>query len=244
MDPVQRQVEDMMGALRARTPTLSDKEPPKVDLFGDPLPYDVAYWDGINLPIPNTLKRAIGGALPVQPHEANDDVVFQELWNQDAQLARPKPYIDKVRLTPAQYAELMQLIGHGIKVTDINGNETDLKGAMRALIGSEVYRDQQDGPDGGKAKLLRTMYVETAQIARQLFLLTPEQMGDPGLARDLLNDGFELPNHPDLTMRIARRRGEIAALSVPSYERANAVEQVNQQIKELEGFFRNRGATP
>jgi hypothetical protein len=59
--------------------------------------------------------------------------------------------ISGVKLTPKQYDD--RVVFSRNDATDGNGN--NLKDALKGLISSDLYQQQSNGPDGGKALLIK-----------------------------------------------------------------------------------------
>lgn len=169
MDPYMRSAYDMADAIRARTPGLSDDLPLRNDLWGRPIDY----------------RSGLGGVYdfisPIYSSKYDPEPIdkeFDRLGYWPGRISKRVSF-DGMTVNMERYpeirAELEKLAGNELKLPKY-GN----KGAMDALNDivqgkgpwGAIYRLKTDGPDGGKATMLRNIITEYRDKARDHILKT------------------------------------------------------------------------
>ena len=145
VDPTQREVDGVLDAMRERVPGLSEKLPPKLDIFGEVMAFEGSLGPDVISPIYATREKK--------------DPVVDELLRVGVGLSMPQKYILGTRPPGSTLAE--ERAGQGITLTPeqyyrygklAGGN---LRRELGKLFVSEGYRGASDGRDGGKALLIK-----------------------------------------------------------------------------------------
>jgi hypothetical protein len=154
-DRTLREVNSIADGIRADVPGLSKSLPPRRGFWGQPIVPDGALGPDMLSPYKET-KAA---------HDAVDNEIIKNrvsMGMPQKTLFGPNPSenplqgnepraISGVKLTPKQYDDLVVFSRND--ATDGNGN--NLKDALKGLISSDLYQQQSNGPDGGKALLIK-----------------------------------------------------------------------------------------
>jgi hypothetical protein len=167
VDPVRRETESVLQVLQSRTPYFSKNLPPRRDFYGEP-----TYISE---------HPVLGLALPLRMKEEKADPVISEILRNNVSIPYPPKQIGGIRpsedplkperaawgekLTPEQYSRYVELARKEMEI----GGKT-FKERMEALVESPSYQRQSEGPDGGKALLLRSivnLYDDAAKDALQ-----------------------------------------------------------------------------
>jgi hypothetical protein len=157
MDPVKREVRTLYDQLLSRLPGFSEELPPSRDLWGRVRTHPEAFG-------PDMLSPFL-----TQTHRP--DAVDTELLRLRLPLGMPTrawrlpdvPGVpaDAVELTPRQYDRFVVLsAGEGLP------GAPPLKDSLRALMDSPAYQQLSDGPQGGKALLIRQMVGKYREAAK------------------------------------------------------------------------------
>lgn len=166
-DPVVHDTKTIVDTMRSRIPGFSVFAPAQRNIFGE--------------------KRMMGGSLgndfisPIWQSRAKHDPVLEEIIKHQIDIHPPSRYIggtasaeidplakDSLRaggpLSPKQYERLQELTGQG------------LREALEKLIRKPIYQKQSDGPDGGKALLIRSVINRAKELGRQKLLKEDKQL--------------------------------------------------------------------
>lgn len=166
-DPVVHDTKTILDTMRSRIPGFSMLAPAQRNIFGE--------------------KRMMGGSLgndfisPIWQSKAKHDPVLDEIIKQEVDVRPPSRYIGGtapseidpmardnpkagVPLNPQQYERLQVLTGQG------------LHDALEKLIRKPLYQKQSDGPDGGKALLIRDVIGRAKEMGRQKLLKEDQQL--------------------------------------------------------------------
>ncbi len=177
LDPTVREtkalteVDGILNEVKAGVPGWSATLPPRRNLFGEPV----------------LLSGGWGPDLisPIYSSTVKDDPVAAELVKQKVALTLPSPVMagtppkdlrftperatEGIRLTPQEYDRLLVLTGQG------TGSEPPLRQALAEMMAAPDYQQQTNGPDGGKALLIRRLVMVYKQAAAaQLRQESPE----------------------------------------------------------------------
>jgi hypothetical protein len=148
-DPVLREVNSVLDQIRSRIPGLSSSLPPRRNIWGEPI----------------VLTGALGPDMisPIYTSEQKKDPVSDEMIRLRLPLSMPEKQIGGVELTPQEYDRYVQLAG--AEAVDPRSG-LGLKESLRRLFRDPEYRRQSDGPDGGKALLIKTQIHAFRTMAR------------------------------------------------------------------------------
>lgn len=165
-----RTLERMFNEAASQVPGWSKDLPPKRNLFGDPIRLGAGeWWEAIN---------------PIYVRDVNTDPVAQELSRLRVRLTMPARAIDPgmegtkpIPLTPQEYDRLLLLAagrattddeGHRLALTDRDDRPMPtLRERLASVMATDAYQRATDGPDGGKALMVRTVvqtYRESAVL--------------------------------------------------------------------------------
>ena len=173
-DPILREVEDMIDAMRARTPGLSADLPPNRDAWGRPITRE------------SGLGRAYDILSPLYSSKWDPEPIDQELTRLEKFIGKPgkKVSFDGVSIdlstNPAAYSEYLRLSGQEITTGRFGepisaGPYMSDGGTMLEELNSvangthslsSLYELMSDGPDGGKVgfiKIIMGAYQEAAR---------------------------------------------------------------------------------
>lgn len=152
LDPQLRDAATAMEALRSMIPGVSEALPPIPDLWGRE-------------------RETTVGLSPVAVSTERDSPIDHELIRLRLPLNMPGKDIQGTRMTPQEYATFVKLAGDGVAdpATGLTA-----KGTLDAMVSgthpqpgvNEMYRTATDGPDGGKALLIRTILLKYRDAAR------------------------------------------------------------------------------
>ena len=153
LDPQLREAVTLMEGLRAMTPGASESLPVIPDLWGRP-------------------RETTVGLSPVAIRQEDAAPIDQELIRLRLPLNMPAKDIQGVRMKPEEYAAFVKLAGDGI-VDPTTG--LTAKGTLDAMVSGThpqsaingMYREASDGPDGGKAVIIRTVMEKYRDAARK-----------------------------------------------------------------------------
>lgn len=170
-DPHQSQVMTIGDAAISRIAGLSQQLPPKRDLWGEPVPYASGYGN---------LYDAVS---PIAAMKERDSPIDKEMGRLDMGIQRipRKVSFDGVpldfRMWPKVYDEYVKLAGNGQKDLAFGLGAKDFLDAMVSgdprLPQAAVYRLRSDGPDGGKAGMIRDVVTRYRTMAQQQIMHDP-----------------------------------------------------------------------
>lgn len=149
-DPAMSATYDILDGIKSRIPGFSDDLPPRRNVFGEVV----------------VLEGGIGPDImsPVYTSTVKEDKVSEEIVRQQAPLSMPLRVINGIELNPEQYDKLILLTaGEGLRGT----KGKNLKSAYKDLFAKDSYKRASDGPEGGKALLIRsvaTAYKDAAKM--------------------------------------------------------------------------------
>jgi hypothetical protein len=165
IDPVRREVDSIGAALRSQIPGATFTLPARRNLKGEPV-----YFEG-------SLGPDI--ASPFFQRKLTGDPVFAELVRNRISVSAVPDYLGGVRpserplaqervtwgvrLTPEERARYAELAGNGLKDP---GTGLGMWETLGHIIASPDYQAQSEGPDGGKAQILRDVVQGFREAAR------------------------------------------------------------------------------
>ena len=153
-DPTLRQVESIVEQFRSRIPGYSKDLPPRLNMWGAPIRLNGGLGPDIVSPIWQS---------PVLDSPADEEIVRNQI-----PLAMPTKSIQGVELGPWEYNRYVELAGNELKdpATGLGARET-----LEAIIKgdhslSAQYERASDGPEGGKAIIVRSVVQSFRAAAR------------------------------------------------------------------------------
>lgn len=154
LDPTLRQADSIVQKIRSRVPGYSEDLPPRLNLWGDPI----------------VLHGGVGPDImsPLWESPLRDSPADEEMIRLQVPISMPTRSIRGVELEQLEYNRYVELAGNGLKdpATGKGARETleALLDGSHAL--SAQYQDASDGPDGGKALIIRQIIQTFREAAR------------------------------------------------------------------------------
>ncbi len=181
MDPYQRATYDMMDAIKARTPGISKDLPPLTNVWGEPVKHD------------SGLGKAYDAFVPFASRRPSDEPIDKEILKQGMHISLPpqKTSINGATVDlsqdPALYHRYVELAGNELKSPAWGVGAKDL---LNQIVSgthplSTVYNMKSDGPDGGKALMLRGLIEQYRRDAGTALLTDP--VGQKDLLAEKVN---------------------------------------------------------
>lgn len=170
MDPYQRATYSMIDAIKARTPGVSKSLPPVTNVWGEPVRKDSGFG------------KPYDAFVPFASHRPGDEPIDQEIIKQGMHVTLPpqKTSINGATVDlgqdPELYHRYVELAGNGLKSPAWGMGAKDL---LNDVVSgnhplSTIYNMKSDGPDGGKALMLRGLIEQYRRdAATQLMQETP-----------------------------------------------------------------------
>jgi hypothetical protein len=163
MDPYQRATYSMMDAIKARTPGLSKDLPPVTNVWGEPIRKDSGFG------------TAYDAFVPFGSHRPGNEPIDQEILKQGMHVSLPptKTSINGATVDlgkdPEMYHRYVELAGNELKSPAWGMGAKDL---LNSIVSgdhplSSIYNMKSDGPDGGKALMLRGLIEQYRRDAAQ-----------------------------------------------------------------------------
>ena len=152
-DPAMSATYDILDGIKSRIPGFSDDLPPRRNVFGEVI----------------VLEGGIGPDImsPVYTSTVKEDKVSEEIVRQQAPLSMPLRVINGIELNPEQYDKLILLTaGEGLR----GAEGKNLKSAYKDLFAKDSYKRASDGPEGGKALLIRSVATAYKDAAKAQML--------------------------------------------------------------------------
>lgn len=181
LDPVMRDVDTILDAFKNKVPGFSTDLPPHRNLWGDP----VVMEGGLG---PDFLS-------PLYTSSVKPDPVSEEIARLQLPIRKPAKSIDGVPLSPQEYDAYVVLAGgkpiiHGMT----------LKDKLADLMASPLYERSSDGPDGGKATLVRQIVMDYRDRAKMI-------LQRPDMSQEYLGQDFpELRESLDAARQTQRQK--------------------------------------
>lgn len=146
-----KDIRNIMDAMKSRIPGLSKDVPSKLNLWGEKIEFE-------------TLGPKI--LSPIRVSKAKDSPADNEIVKHRVSIAMPTRQIYGVELTPEEYNRYVQLAGNEAKGPDGMG----CKDSLEAMLNNVNYQRQSDGPDGGKALMLKSKILNYRELARLMMI--------------------------------------------------------------------------
>lgn len=163
IDPAWREVNGVIDALKARVPGYSEELPARRNLWGE----KILYEGGLGPNIVSPTMKFDGAPRPI------DDWMFEN----DVTVDMPTKTQMGVELTPHQYERFVELAGNEVKdpVTGLGLYDT-----LNALVEgqhprSQFWKRQTDGPEGGKALMLKSLVSAFRDLAQVRLMQEDEE---------------------------------------------------------------------
>lgn len=165
-DPYMREANNMLEAIRRRTPGLSDSLPPRRDLWGQPITYQSGLGAGFD------------AASPIYSRKEKPSPIDEEILRLEASITMPpkKTSFNGVTIDltnhPEAWSRYVELSGNALKHPAWNLGAKDYLDQMVTGRGdlSPLYQDLSEGPDGGKTDLIKKTLNEYRELARRQLL--------------------------------------------------------------------------
>tara|TARA_R110000822_G_scaffold173299_2_gene312904 strand:+ start:1846 stop:5310 length:3465 start_codon:yes stop_codon:yes gene_type:complete len=165
-DPYMREANNMLDAIRRRTPGLSDMLPPRRDLWGEPISFQSGLGAGFD------------AMSPIYSRAEKPSPIDEEILRLDASVTMPpkKTSFNGVSIDlsdhPEAWSRYVELAGNELKHPAWNQGAKDM---LNDLVSgrhtlSPVYQMYSDGPDGGKADYIKKTLNDYREMARRQLL--------------------------------------------------------------------------
>lgn len=168
LDPYQREVYSMLDEFKSKIPGLSQRLPPRRNLWGEPIPSG-------HDPITNFISPV---KIADEKHEPIDDEILRQGFNitmpdrqQTFKSGNTSVPIDMSQ-HPAAYSRLLELSGNELKHP---AWDMGLKDLLNGIVSgthplSAVYNLKSDGPEGGKEVMIRDLIAQYRDLAKKQVL--------------------------------------------------------------------------
>ena len=141
--------------IKSRLPGYSDDLPPRRNIFGEPI----------------VLEGGIGPDImsPIYASTAKDDPVADEMVRQQVSVGMPRRQIQGIELDAKQYDRYV-LLYSGIEA------QMSLKEQLRSMFDTRSYKNATDGPEGGKALMVKSVFTAYRDMAQAQMLAEDETL--------------------------------------------------------------------
>lgn len=134
-------VEGLVNEMRSRVPGYSDTLPPRRNIFGE----TILLTNGMAYEVMS----------PIYTQDAKPSPVADEIWRNRVSLQMPARSIKGVELTAEEYSRYVELAGQPAKAH------------LERRMKTGFYKRQSDGPDGGKALIIKEVFSAYRQDAQR-----------------------------------------------------------------------------
>ena len=144
-----------LDRVKSRIPGYSDDLPPRRNIFGEPI----------------VLEGGIGPDImsPIYTSTVKDDPVADEMVRQQVAVGMPRRQIQGIELDAQQYDRYV-LLYSGIEAP------TSLKDQLRTMFNTREYKNASDGPEGGKALMIKSVFTAYRDMAQAQMLAEDDQL--------------------------------------------------------------------
>jgi len=144
-----------LDRVKSRIPGYSDDLPPRRNIFGEPV----------------VLEGGIGPDImsPIYTSTVKDDPVADEMVRQQVAVGMPRRQIQGIELDAQQYDRYV-LLYSGIEAP------TSLKDQLRTMFNTREYKNASDGPEGGKALMIKSVFTAYRDMAQAQMLAEDDQL--------------------------------------------------------------------
>jgi hypothetical protein len=155
MSPEMSATYGYIDRIKSRIPGYSDDLPPRRNIFGEPI----------------VLEGGIGPDImsPIYTSTAKDDPVADEMVRQQVAVGMPRRQIQGIELDAQQYDRYV-LLYSGIEA------QTSLKDQLRTMFNAREYKNASDGPEGGKALMIKSVFTAYRDMAQAQMLAEDDQL--------------------------------------------------------------------
>ena len=179
-----REAKSMLREMRSRTPGLSSDLPPRLNLWGDPILLGGGLGPDIISPIYTSIEKASPADDEILRNRVSISMPPRFLYG-----SRPSediPMKDEsartgIPLTPKEYDFLVR-VAAGLMVTvddqEYQVAEQTLKEDLEEMIETPEYESATDGPDGGKALMIRAKVTAYRDAAKAMLLDASPELSD------------------------------------------------------------------
>lgn len=150
LDPTLSDARSILDQIRSRVPGWSKDLPPRRNLWGDPILLSPGLGPNIMSPVYTSKKKS----APID----------EEIIRLRARISMPTRTIEEVPLTPQEYSRYVEMAGNAYKNPSTG---LGCKEALMALIKTAQYKGMSDGPEGGKAAMIKDVIQGYRQMAAQ-----------------------------------------------------------------------------
>lgn len=131
-------VEAMIAQMQSRIPGYSESLPPRRNLWGEPIVLSGGFG-------PDFIS-------PIYQSQEKDSPADNEILRLGVPISMPSRHVFGVQLNDAEYNRYIELVGKGVKQ-----NGRTLKQEIEHKIKQPSYLRESDGPEGGKALILKAI---------------------------------------------------------------------------------------
>jgi hypothetical protein len=144
-----------LDRVKSRIPGYSDDLPPRRNIFGEPI----------------VLEGGIGPDImsPIYTSTVKDDPIADEMVRQQVAVGMPRRQIQGIELDAQQYDRYV-LLYSGIEAP------TSLKDQLRTMFNTREYKNASDGPEGGKALMIKSVFTAYRDMAQAQMLAEDDQL--------------------------------------------------------------------
>ena len=155
MSPEMSATYGYIDRIKSRIPGYSDDLPPRRNIFGEPV----------------VLEGGIGPDImsPIYTSTAKDDPIADEMVRQQVAVGMPRRQIQGIELDAQQYDRYI-LLYSGIEAP------TSLKDQLRTMFNTREYKNASDGPEGGKALMIKSVFTAYRDMAQAQMLAEDDQL--------------------------------------------------------------------
>jgi len=155
MSPEMSATYGYIDRIKSRIPGYSDDLPPRRNIFGEPI----------------VLEGGIGPDImsPIYASTAKDDPVADEMVRQQVSVGMPRRQIQGIELDAQQYDRYV-LLYSGIEA------QMSLKEQLRSMFDTRSYKNATDGPEGGKALMVKSVFTAYRDMAQAQMLAEDETL--------------------------------------------------------------------
>ena len=155
MSPEMSATYGYIDRIKSRIPGYSDDLPPRRNIFGEPI----------------VLEGGIGPDFmsPIYVSTVKDDPVADEMVRQQVAVGMPRRQIQGIELDAKQYDRYV-LLYSGIEA------QMSLKEQLRSMFDTRSYKNATDGPEGGKALMVKSVFTAYRDMAQAQMLAEDETL--------------------------------------------------------------------
>lgn len=166
-DPYQRSVYSIMDAIKARTPGASESLPPRRDVWGEPVKHASGMGNAYDLLSPFATRQPAESPIDAEILKQGMNVNLPE-----GRTSFQSGAVVDLHKDPQVYSRYVELAGNSYKDPAWGLGAHDM---LNQLVSgnsplSPVYDMRSDGPDGGKAEMIRSIMNQYREGAKRQLL--------------------------------------------------------------------------